>query len=367
MDILLNPPGLADYAHYFQTLLGLAGTLFGLAFAALIFVMQSGFSSFKFTRRMFLEYYVLFGRNLLVTLAYLTIISLGALYLNSRILLSTIFYLSLLVFVKTFLDYYKHVGYMHTLFSKKYIPKNYGAFRAYFRYIRNLGFFRMLYLLLGIIVFWVYPILISWGGTNSFIIDSKGLYYSTLLLLVYSILRITNFIPQFFDLSNQEIESQITSEDNSVAEKSLVDYKKEKIALKEYLSAHGIVELDFSTPTSFLDGELTVNLLTDDRPEAWFNVNVQVSDVDVFEVRTEVCNYAFKVFKLLHNSMVDVNSFVLSFHIKIDGDTKYSRNIFFRSNRSELDKIFSRTADDPVTMIRQIENRLFDELFRDLV
>jgi len=65
---LLNPPSIVDYSDYFKTLLTLSGVLLGLAFTALIFVIQSGFASFKFSRRMFLEQYVVFGRNLLSTL-----------------------------------------------------------------------------------------------------------------------------------------------------------------------------------------------------------------------------------------------------------------------------------------------------------
>ena len=96
---LLNPPSVTDYSDYFKTLLTLSGVLLGLAFTALIFVIQNGFASFKFSRRMFLEQYVVFGRNLLSTLSYLTLIPLGELYfVANRKFLSGIYYIFAVIF-----------------------------------------------------------------------------------------------------------------------------------------------------------------------------------------------------------------------------------------------------------------------------
>jgi hypothetical protein len=365
LENFLNPPSISDYSDYFKTLLTISGVLLGLAFTALIFVIQSGFASFKFSRRMFLEQYVVFGQNLLTTLSYLTLIPLGALYLgNNKRFLSAIYYIFSLIFTKTFLDIYKQRGYMHTLFSDKFVPGHYSKFRKYFRYISNLGLLNIVILLIYLAVLLVYPVAISFYENNSLILSTKGLFYSTLLLLTFSILQIANFIPQFFKLSNKEIESKVgTDGDTTSDKKSGVDYVKEKAALKTYLLDHGIKELD--NEIGFLDGTLSAYFLDHTNThEAWFNVNIEVNNSSVFEVRNAALDYAFKLYGLLRDSQVDINSFVISFHIRLGGESS-SRNIFFRSTRLELGEIFSN-AKTPHSAVMQIKNKLFDELFRDL-
>lgn len=362
---LLNPPSIADYSDYFKLLLSISGVLLGLAFTALIFVIQSGFASFKFSRRMFLEQYVVFGRNLLSTLSYLTLIPLGELYLGSyRRFLSGIYYIFCLIFIKTFLDIYKQRGYMHTLFSTSFVPSHYGKLRSYFRYIRNLGVLHVIFLLLYLLIFLAYPVGISFFENRSMILTTKGFFYSTLILLTFSIIQIANFIPQFFNLSNMEMESRIQSEDNAVSEQeSEVDYVKEKAALRTYLLDHGLVELD--NDVDFLDGTISVNFLDHStNHEAWFNININVHNSNVFEVRNAVLNYAYRMFRLLRDSLVDINSFVLSFHISLGGE-RSTRNIFFRSTRLELNEILSN-ARNPHLAVMRVKNKLFDEMFRDL-
>ena len=72
MDFILNPPTPIELDEFYKTLLSVSGVMFGIAFAAMLFVLQSGFTTFKFSRRMFLELYLHFGRQLLYSLAYLT-------------------------------------------------------------------------------------------------------------------------------------------------------------------------------------------------------------------------------------------------------------------------------------------------------
>src|ERR1051325_25054 len=237
LENFLTPPSLNDYSDYFKTLLSISGVLLGLIFTALLFVIQSGFSSFKFSRRMFLEQYVVFGNNLLTTLSYLTLMPLGALYLGSqRIFLSVIYAAFALIFTKTFLDVYKQRGYIHTLFSTASVPAHYGKFRSYFRYIRNLGLHYVFFMVLWLAMLWVYPIVISYYESRRLILTAKGLFYSTLILLAYSVIQITYFIPQFFKLSNLELEHKISISDTSNGESSNIDFLKEKAVLRAYLS-----------------------------------------------------------------------------------------------------------------------------------
>jgi hypothetical protein len=161
-----------------------------------------------------------------------------------------------------------------------------------------------------------------------------------------------------------EIEKAIP--DESVGDKeteSDVDYVREKAALKAHLLDHGAVELN--EDVEFLDGTIFLNFLDHtNHHEAWFNVNVAVDNVNVFDIRNGVHDYAARLFGLVRNSLVDINMFVLSFHIRLGGE-RTTRNIFFRSTRSELNEILSN-AGDPRKAIMRIKNKLLDEIFRDL-
>ncbi len=364
LENLFNPPSIPDYSDYFKTLLTLSGVLLGLAFTALIFVIQSGFTSFKFSRRMFLQQYVVFGRNLLSTLSYLTLMPLAELYFGThRIFVSGLYYIFAIIFIKTFLDIQKQRGYMHTLFSTEFVPSHYGRMRSYFRYIRNLGRVSVFFILFYLIGFLGYPVAISLSESHSVILTTRSIFYSTLILLTFCIAQIVKFIPQFFKLSNMEMEQVQEQTQGEKESEGDIDYVTEKAALRVYLLDHGLVELD--NDVEFLDGTIFLNFLDHTNThEAWFNINIVVRNTNVFEVRNAVILYASKLFNLLRNSLVDINVFVLSFHIRLGGERK-SRNVFFRSTRSELNDILSNEGD-PRKAVMKINNKLFDEIFRDL-
>ena len=134
------------------------------------------------------------------------------------------------------------------------------------------------------------------------------------------------------------------------------------MVLREHLLKHGLSELDGTRSLPHLEGEISTRLLEEkEGPEAWFNVTVDVHTGTPEEIRTEILEYAYDLFELLYDSQVDLNSFVLSFHIRIDGDK--SRNIFFRTNRNELEHILGDEAKASDNLLR-LENKLFDPLFR---
>lgn len=359
---IFYPTGLENYDDYFKTVLSIAGVLFGLAFAALLFVIQSGFTSFKYSRRMFLELYVHFGNGLLLSLAYLTLMPFLALFTKSHCWMASLTYLVFAVsYSRSFLNHKSHIGYIHTLNSTRFVPKHYGKIRRYFRYITNLGLLHSVFILLVLFSLFGYPIVVSYLETGTLFISEKGIFYSTLLVLILSIVKITNFIPEFFNLSNQELESK----DGVVGEEGdpNVDYKIEKEVFEKYLVAHGIAEVNIFEKVKFLDGELWLQILKTDKPEIWCNVHISVSDVTNVQVRNEVCEYALKLIGVFSQSQVDVNSLAISFHISIEGDKKSSRNIFIRAKRSELGSI-EIGSSQAVQEISKLENVLFDELFR---
>lgn len=362
MDVILNPPLPIVIEEFYKTLLSVSGVLFGIAFAAMLFVLQSGFSSFKFSRRMFLELYLHFGRQLLYSLAYITASPFLVLFFpNSAVAVSWLYGLYFIFFLNATLDYAKEEGYIITIHSKKYVPSHYGRRRAYFRYIANRGVLKNTLFLLPVILLIMYPYIISLINTGVLYLTKAAVFYSCLLPLLYTLYKITKFIPEFFIYTGMEMSasSRDPSEERSKEEKQ--QNIVEKRVLMEHLINHGLSELNPITPRKFIDGEISVIFLDkNDNDEAWFNVNVNISNVTPNQVRSSVLSYAHALAKRLHESRVSINTFVLSFHIRIRKQP--SRNMFFRMSRSELEEVFSAGLDQPED-IAGLKNVLFDELF----
>jgi hypothetical protein len=364
---MLNLPDVQNHEQYFNTILSTSGVLLGLAFTALIFVLQSGFSSFQFSRRMFLEYYTQFGKKLLYSLAYLTIISLSATFFQQEIwILNFIFYIFVIMFTKVLLDQFNRLGYIHTLHSHKFVPKHFGSFRRYFRFISNLGWWANIQILVEWATIILLPLLITLNDTGYCILTIKALVYSTFTVLISIVIATVRFLNQFFLFSTIEFESRRNeNNDKSSTEQVEVDYSTERRALKKFLTINGHNELDIENSLPILGGTLYVNL--DEKrsgEEAWFNISVDnISESDVSKIKDELFRYTHKLLSLLQRSLVDINIFVLSFHVRIIGDKKSVRNLFFRIQRSELNAIFAK-LDEPVATIAKIKNQLHDELFR---
>lgn len=360
---ILTPSGLQSYDAYFNTVLSISGVLFGLAFAALLFIIQSGFSSFKYSRRMFLELYVHFGKGLLISLAYLTIMPLLILYAKNHWWAINITYTWFCLFYfKALLDHQYQLGYIETLHSNKYIPQSYGKLRSYIRTITNLGFIKNIVIFTLTIFILIYPILVSYEENNSISMTEKGIFYSSILIMILTILKIKNFIPEFFDISNQELDYKETSKSDK---ENQIDYKVEFEAFEKHLISNEISEIDITKEKSFLDGTIWLQFLKGERVEIWINAHIEVDDVTNIEIKNEVCSYAAKILAIFSTSKVDINSIAISFHIKIIDDVKHSRNIFLRTNRLELEGI-DLNSEDVVQEISKIENILFDKIFRSI-
>ncbi|WP_338239017.1 hypothetical protein [Persicobacter diffluens] len=173
-----------------------------------------------------------------------------------------------------------------------------------------------------------------------------------------------SIIPEFYGFSIQELENIVESENDTNNKPEIdIDYKRELETLKIALIKNGYNELNPIAPKPFLDGELTNNLRIGDYSEAFFVINIRIKDSDVFQTRDAVEKYAFELYKSIATIRIDINSFVLSIFVEIEGDKQ--RNIFMRLNRKDLKELILRnfTAKD---FVNGIENKLFDELYRDL-
>ena len=97
---------------------------------------------------------------------------------------------------------------------------------------------------------------------------------------------------------------------------------------------------------------------------AFFIIDVwaKLSDMDKFVREIENCSFDF--FMELNDLHVDINNFVLSYFIRIEG-VGSSKTYFIRSKRTELDNIFRKTSN-PTEFIKEIKNKVLDELFRGI-
>lgn len=362
IEIILNPPIPLNYNDFFKTLLSVSGVLFGLTFAGLLFILQNGFSSFTFTRRMFLILYLHFGRQLLYSLSFLTFLPFVFLYFPNNFKLITIIYLIFFILLfHAVLDHAKEEGYLSTIFGNKFVPRKYGKIRSYFRYIKNRGFFRNIFHFIPILFMLLYPFYLSIREHQSLILTDRSIFYSCLLIFLFTLLRVAGFIPEYFRYQEMELKNEKSSE-IQIDEKSAVRNLQAKQALLKHLKGHQILELGPTESVEFLEGTLNLDFLSNnDNDEAFFNAWVSIKTTPPDVVRESVLLYAHHFFKYLHNSGIDLNKFVLSFHI--DNGEQKSRNIFLRVTRNELDNLFSIPNSIPNDLLK-IKNYLIDDLYK---
>ena len=362
IELLLNPPVPSSYPDFFSSLLTVSGILFGLTFAGLIFILQSGFGSFTYSRRMILLIYLHFGRQLLYSLAYLTFMPFIFLFFPIKLgFISGVYWVFLVLFLHATLDYAKEEGHLITLNTNRFVPRRYGRVRSYFRLIRNRGFLRNIFHLLPLLFILIYPFFLSIAEHNSLKLTSRAVFYSCILILLFCLLRITAFIPEFFRYQDMELKLDLPkeTEDNKETQESNLRLKQ---ALRAHMRDRQVRELDGEIPVEFLDGELSLHFL--DRSandEAFFNAFVKIKNEPPDVVREALLQYAFHLFRILNESRIELNKFVLSFHIEIAGGN--SRNFFIRTTRKELDDLFESPGAEPKRIL-EFKNLFIDELFK---
>lgn len=112
-----------------------------------------------------------------------------------------------------------------------------------------------------------------------------------------------------------------------------------------------------------INGDVLANL-TDKKEEAFFVINISTKSSNVELIVRELEKYSYDFFKELNGLHIDINTFVLSFYIQIEG-SKSSTMYFLRSNRAELNELFKKTFS-PKDFINQLKNKVIDELFRGI-
>jgi hypothetical protein len=346
---------LDDYNKYFENQLTLSGTILGLLVATSTFILQSGFSNFQYSRSMFLKYYVEQSKFIFLCLAYNIIFSLIILYINTNA--QVLFFLHLIfgiVFTKYFLDFQSHKGYILTINSNKFNPYKWRLFK-YFRYINNLGLLPVLITYTTIYFIFFYPLHFN----NAFNLDKHQVFMTTVSCFGISIIILINIIPQFFTFSEQEYKSKTKNELRDDLES---DVSKENEILRETLIKNGRKEFTQTLENKYFD---SIDIyMPQNSKEAFFVINVEFKNRDIYEMAASLKKYSFEIFDELASTHFDVNSFVLSYFIKVDDEQK-SRNYFLRTNRNEIKELKAKYFS-PEEFIENINNRVLDELFRNI-
>jgi len=353
IDFFINS---ADYKNYFVDQLVLASTLLGMLIATSIFLLQSGFSSFTYSRTMFLKYYVRMSRFLFLLLGYNILVAIIFLYTvlpeNISFWIHVLFSL---IFIKYLLDFYSHKGYIMTLHSTKFNPwKN--RFFKYLRYIQNLGLLQSIIILVFIWLVTIYPLLLGKFGTYS----ARQGFISTIISFVFCVLSLVKIIPQYFSLSELEYERK---ENNEISNEIEIDITQELGILKDTLVKNGRKELVSRIPFDSDDGEIECHLASK-KDEAFFVIDLWIKTSNIEQIVRRIEKYSYDFFQELYDINVDINSFVLSYYIRIEG-TENSRTFFLRSKRAELESLLKK-AYNPQEFVKLIKNKLVDELFRSV-
>ena len=345
-----------NFKDYFLNQLTLSSTLLGLIIATSTFILQSGFTSFEFSRSMFLKYYVRLSKFLFLLLGYNILSCLVFLYIKNTQEVAFILHIIFgLFFTKYFLDFYSHKGYIITLFSSKFNPRK-NRLRKYLRYVFNLGFIPVVFILLVLTITIFYPISLGELG----IFSEKQGFASTFIAFFICIISLIRIIPQYFTFSEQEYSQK---ENNELQQGIETDISQELVVLKDTLLKNGRNELKSKVPLETLNGDLQVSL-ANKKDEAFFVIDIWTASSNVERIVREIEIYSYDFFKELNDVHVDVNSFVLSYFIRIEG-VDSSRTYFVRSKRTELAELFGVTAN-PKEFIERIKNKVIDELFRSV-
>jgi hypothetical protein len=353
IDIFSN---LLDYKKYFGDQLILSSTFLGLLMATSIFLLQSGFSTFEYSRIMFLKYYVRLTKFLFLLLGYNITLSSVFLYTNlNQHVVYIIHLIFSLIFIKYFLDFYSHKGYIATFFTNKFNPFK-SRLGKYFRYITNLGLIQVVIILILIAIVVFYPLLLGKFGEFT---ERQG-FISTVIAFAFCVISLIRIIPEYFSLSEQEYKHK---ENNELSKQIETDLSQELLILKDLLIKNGRAELESKIKFKLLDGEIQ-SLLSDKKDEAFFVINLWAKTTDVNKIVRVIEKYSYDFFRELVDTNVDVNSFVLSYFVRIAG-LDSSKTYFVRAKRVELENVFSRTSNSEL-FIKTIKNKVIDDLFRNV-
>lgn len=165
----------------------------GLVYAGLIFWFQGALQGLEFTRDLIEDLVAPHGKVLLDLLVGVGLVSLFS-YFSLLGLASVMFWMFALLLTKDLLQFVAARGYLTTLFSTKFIPKQYGPVRSFVRKLRNAGIVGWIVPLLLLLVTVAYPIFISSKTGFEWRLNEQALVIFLLAGTAFSLLQVRSLL-----------------------------------------------------------------------------------------------------------------------------------------------------------------------------
>lgn len=202
----------------------------------------------------------------------------------------------------------------------------------------------------------IYPLILGQVGEFT---ERQG-FISTVIAFLFCVISLIRILPQYFNFSEQEYKQK---ENNELVQTIETDITKELSILKDFLLKNGRTELEKPKSIDMINGEIQARL-SDKKDEAFFIIDVWIHSSDIEQIVRSIEQYSYDFFMELNDTNVDINSFVLSYFLRIDGIDS-SKTYFIRSKRTELEKLYKET-NNPTQFVRLIKNKVIDELLRGI-
>lgn len=361
-NLVLDPniPNSLDLNDLGKIMLPVTGTLLGLVYAALIYWLQKGFSRLEYTRTLLEDLLMANGKILLDLLVGASVASLFAI-IGSIKLISIAFWIFAIVFLIDLLKATAEQGYIATIFSTKYIPENYNAFRRSLRKIRNAGFEEWLRVSTLILVIICYPVLLGVGSNTRFWILTEN---SAIVFIcsssIVALLQIKSLLTQAFDVRKQ-IESKLMSENEDRAtniEEKVVIWSEQKrrietMIISERLKSMGVVSWDQSEDlvanSSWTSRDLHDKPVLKSAPwvkesgSCHFNIIIPYLDSDSL-TRAYIFRWSRSILVTVSNSKTEVRQYSLSFFRK--ENEKCNHFGMIRASRDDVIKTLPQNLSD---------------------
>lgn len=354
--------------EFLKTMLEISGVLFGLTFAAISYAHQSVTTTYSYCKDIFIDLYTEYSKLILVPLGFVFILSIKVLFLNSgnEVVVGSkfdwidgvIIFLFSILFIKIRLDYYRSLGYIHTIFSSKLVPSNYGKVRSYFRQISNLGFVTGIRIRLGFLLIIGYPLWIGINRDCEFIGIDKTVTYLLVFMVVYVLFKIIAFIPITTSMQKLQVKKKFeAAKPNDI----MINKVKEFELLEQYLISRGVDEQGIFHAKKTTYGTVYCDVLKNqEKAEGWINVFHKLESSDIEIDKNGVFEYVYALIKILSNSKNDIDTFVMSNHITFENGKK--ENLFVRIKRSEMLMVLS--AGNPEIAIKSLDSVIINEMFK---
>lgn len=354
--------------EFLKIILETSGVLFGLTFAAISYAHQSVTTTYSFCKDIFIDLYTEYSKLILVPLGFSFVLSIKILFINNGLTVvqgtradwidGLLILAFSLVFVKIRLDYYKSLGYIHTIFSNKIVPKEFGPAKAYFRQILNLGFLLNMRIRIGFGLLLGYPLYIGFDKSLEFIDISQTIIYLLVFLIIYVLFKVVAFIPITTEMQKLDIQKKFQE---SPPDTQSINKAKEFELLERYLVSRGFKENGIINEKRIDSGDVYYEVLKNqDRNEGWINVFHNLSSSNIETDKSAVFGYAYELIKVLNESKNDIATFVISNHITFENSKK--ENLFIRIMRSEMPAVLSEGS--PEKAIKAIKNTIVNNMFK---